>query len=85
MKLKSGLLEILATTVILAVGAIGLIYSYQERCYRNTLKVTYEVEGKLVRERNFDTNEELQKYLKSERREQEIEYYSLLEKKKQRQ
>jgi len=85
MKLKSGLIEIVATTAILAIGTVGLIQSYQNRCYKDTLKVVYEIEGRKVAERSFNTKEELQNYLNSERRKQELEYYSLLNKRKQRQ
>jgi hypothetical protein len=75
MTMKKGLLGIVGTAVLLSVIGVGLIKSFQDNYYGSKPGVVYMVNGKPVIERRFNTNEQFQEYLNSERGKQEAEFY----------
>ena len=71
---KNNLLSVLGATVLVAAMSIGLIKSCQDEYNNSRPGVVYYVHGKQVIQRRFDTNEECQKYLNSEKGKQEAAY-----------
>ena len=78
---KSNLLGFIGTAVLISAMGVGLIKSCNENYNNSRPGVVYYVNGKQVIERRFDTNEQFQNYLNSEKGKWEAEYYSSLNKK----
>jgi hypothetical protein len=72
---------IILGTILSAVG-ISIVKSFNESYYNSKPGIVYMVDGKEMMERRFDTNEECQRYMNSEKGKQEADYYSSLRKKK---
>ena len=68
-------LIIAGLAILLGLGVIG---HCNKTNHDNKPGVRYYMYGEPVIERRFDTNEQLQEYLDSERGKQEAEYYSNL-------
>ena len=79
--MAKGLLKCIGTAVLVTAMGVGLIKSCQEDYDKGRPGVVYYVDGKPVIQRRFDTNEEFQEYLNSEKGKQEAEFYSSLNKK----
>lgn len=73
--MKSNLVSAILGGVIIAASGTALVKSIVDGYYDSQPHVTYLVNGKEVISRTFDTNEELHKYMGSEKGKQEAEYY----------
>lgn len=76
--MKNGLVSAILGGVIIAASGTALIKSLVDGYYDSLPHVTYLVNGKEAMTRNFDTNEELHKYMESEKGKQETEYFTKL-------
>ncbi len=79
--MANGLLKFIGTAVLVSAMGVGLIQSCHENYDKSRPGVVYYLDGKPVIQRRFDTNEEFQEYLNSERGKQEAEYYKSLNRK----